>query len=84
MENTLQVLENKLTNTAKKQQYELLKCELDKIYDKNAESVRVRRRCQHYEYIFSMFGKSARFLGESLKTYCKIADPQKIEHEIFL
>ena len=48
-ENTLKFLENNLTENLKKQQYELLKCELDEIYDKIAEGVRVRSRCQQYE-----------------------------------
>ena len=46
LENTLKFLENNLTDNLKKQQYELLKCELDEIYDKVAEGVRVRSRCQ--------------------------------------
>ena len=33
----------------KKQQYELRKCKLDEIYDKFAEGVRVRSRCQQYK-----------------------------------
>ena len=41
LENTLKFLENNLTDNLKKQQYELLKCELDEIYDKIAEGVRV-------------------------------------------
>ena len=49
LENTLKFLENNLTDNLKKQQYELLKCELDEIYDKIAEGVRVRSRCQQYE-----------------------------------
>ena len=47
LENTLQILENNLTGNVKKKQYELLKCELDEIYDKIAEDVRVRSRCQY-------------------------------------
>ena len=49
LENTLNFLENNLTDNLKKQQYELLKCELDEIYDKIAEGVIVRSRCQQYE-----------------------------------
>ena len=49
LENTLKFLENNLTDNLKKQQYELLKCELDEIYDKIAEGVIVRSRCQQYE-----------------------------------
>ena len=49
LENTLKFLENNLTDNLKKQQYGLLKCELDEIYDKIAEGVRVRSRCQQYE-----------------------------------
>ena len=37
LENTLKFLENNLTDNLKKQQYELLKCELDEIYDKIAK-----------------------------------------------
>ena len=48
-ENTLKFLENNLTDNLKRQQYELLICELDEIYDKIAEGVRVRRRGQQYE-----------------------------------
>ena len=49
LENTLKFLENNLTDNLKKQQYGFLKCELDEIYDKIAEGVRVRSRCQQYE-----------------------------------
>ena len=48
LENTLKFLENNLTDNLKKQQYELLKCERDEIYDKIADAVRVRNRCQQY------------------------------------
>ena len=48
LENALKFLENNLTDNLKKQQYGL-KCELDGIYDKIAECVRVRSRCQQYE-----------------------------------
>ena len=71
LENTLKFLENNLTDNLKKQQYGLLKCELDEIYEKIAEGVRVRSRCQQYEEgeksnkFFSKFRKSARFPGES-------------------
>ena len=41
LENTLEFLENDLTDNLKKQQYELLKCELDELYNKIAEGVRV-------------------------------------------
>ena len=41
LENTLKLLENSLNDNLKKQQYKLLKCELDEIFDKIAESVRV-------------------------------------------
>ena len=41
LENTLNFLENNLTGNLKKQQYKLLKSELDEIYDKIAEGVRV-------------------------------------------
>ena len=41
LENTLKFLENNLTGNLKKQQYELLKCEADEIYDKIDEGVRV-------------------------------------------
>ena len=40
LENTLKFLENNMTDNLKKQQYELLKYELDEIYDKIAEGVR--------------------------------------------
>ena len=49
LENTLKFLEKNLTDNLKKQQYGLLKCELDEIYDKIAEGVRVRSRYQQYE-----------------------------------
>ena len=49
LENTLKFVENILTDNLKKQQYQLLKCELDEIYDKIAEGVRVRSRCQQHE-----------------------------------
>ena len=45
----MKIIESNLTNNVKKQQYELLKCEVDEIYDKVAEGVRVRSRCQHYQ-----------------------------------
>ena len=38
-----------MTDNLKRQQYELLKCELDEIYDKTAEGVKARSRCQEYE-----------------------------------
>ena len=40
LENTLKFLENNLTDNLKKQQYELLRYELDEIYDKIAEGVK--------------------------------------------
>ena len=49
LENMLKFLENNLTDNLKKQQYGLLKCKLHEIYDKIAEGVRVRSRCQQYE-----------------------------------
>ena len=49
LENTLKFLENNLSGNLKKQQYELLKCELDEIYDKIAEGVIVWSRSQQYE-----------------------------------
>ena len=45
----MKFLENNLTDNLKKQQYELLKCELDEIYEKIAEGARVRSRYQQYE-----------------------------------
>ena len=45
----LKFLENNLTDNLKKQQYKLLKRELDERYDKIAEGVRVQSRCQEYE-----------------------------------
>ena len=40
LENTLKFLENNLTDNLRKQQYELLRYELDEIYDKIAEGVK--------------------------------------------
>ena len=45
----MKFLENNLTDNLKNQQYKLLKCELDEIYDKISDGVRVRSRCQQYE-----------------------------------
>ena len=49
LKNTLKFLENNLTDNLEKQQYELFRCGLDEIYNKIAEGVRVRSRCQEYE-----------------------------------
>ena len=38
-----------MTDNLKGQQYKLLKCELDEIYDETAEGVKARSRCQEYE-----------------------------------
>ena len=45
----LKLLDNKLTDNFKKQQYKSLKCELDEIYNRIGGGVRVRSRCQQYE-----------------------------------
>ena len=45
----LKLLENNLTDNLNQQQYELWKYELDDIYNKVAEGIKVWRRCQQYE-----------------------------------
>ena len=91
LENTLKSLENNLTDNFKKQQYELLNCELDEIYDKIAEGVRVRSRCQQYEEgeksskFFLNLEKvrgSQRKVRKLIVSNHEIADPQLIEQEI--
>ena len=89
LENTLKFLENNLPDNLKKQQYELLKCELDEIYDKIAEGVRVRSRCQQYEIgenkFFLNLEKVRGSQGKVRKLIVsnhEIADPQLIEQEI--
>ena len=52
LENTLKFSENNLTNNLEKQQYELLACELNEIYDNIAEGERVVAgvsRCKQYK-----------------------------------
>ena len=80
-----------MTDSLKKQQYELLKCELDEIYDKIAEGVRVRSRCQQYEEgeksnkFFLNLEKVRGSQGKVRKLIVsnhEIADPQLIEQEI--
>ena len=46
----LKFLENNLPDKLKNQQYASLKCELDEIYDKFIEGVRVQDRCQVKDY----------------------------------
>ena len=88
LENTLKFLENNLTDNLKKQQYELLKCELDEIYDKIAEGVRVRSRCQQYEEgeksnkFFLNLEKVRGSQGKVRKLIVSNHDPQLIEQEI--
>ena len=91
LENKLKFLENNLTDNLKKQQYGLLKCELDEIYDKIAEGVRVRSRCQQYEEgeksnkFFLNLEKVRGSQGKVHKLIVsnhEIADPQLIEQEI--
>ena len=92
LENKLKFLENNLTDNLKKQQYGLLKCELDEIYDKIAEGVRVRSRCQQYEEgeksnkFFLNLEKVRGSQGKVHKLIVsnhEIADPQLIEQEFF-
>ena len=80
-----------MTGNLKKQQYGLLKCELDEIYDKIAEGVRVRSRCQQYEEgeksnkFFLNLEKVRGSQGKVRKLIVsnhEIADPQLIEQEI--
>ena len=90
-ENTLNFLENTFTDNLKKQQYELIKCELDEIYDKIAESIKVRSRCQQYkegEKSTKHFLNLKKVRGSQGKV-CKLiasnhemTDPQTIEREI--
>ena len=46
----LKFLENNLPDKLKNQQYASLKCEIDEIYDKFIEGVRVQDRCQVKDY----------------------------------
>ena len=68
-----------------------MKCELDEIYDKIAEGVRVRSRCQQYEEgeksnkFFLNLEKVRGSLGKVhrlITSNHEIADPQLIEQEI--
>ena len=68
-----------------------MKCELDEIYDKIAEGVRVRSRCQQYEEgeksnkFFLNLEKVRGSQGKVRKLIVsnhEIADPQLIEQEI--
>ena len=92
LENTLEFLENNLTDDLKKQQYELLKCELDGIYNKIAEGVRVQSRCQeneegeksnkfflNLEKVRGSQGKVRKLIASSHE----ISDPQTFEEEFF-
>ena len=81
-----------MTDNLQKQQYELLKCELDEIYDKIAEGVRVRSRCQHSEEgeksnkCFLNIGKVRVSQGKVPKLIIsnrKITDPRTIEHKFY-
>ena len=80
-----------MTDNLKKQQYKLLKCELDERYDKIAEGVRVQSRCQEYEEgeksnkFFLNLEKVRGSHGKVRKLIVsnhEITDPQKIEHKI--
>ena len=90
LENMLKFLENNLTDNLKKQQYKLLKCELDKIYDKIAEGVRVRSRCKQYEEgeksnkfflnLENVWGSQWK-VSKLIVSNHEIAGPQSIEQE---
>ena len=69
-----------------------MKCELDEIYDKIAEGVRVQSRCQQYqerEKSNKFFLNLERVRGSQEKvrkligSKHEITDPQTIEQEIF-
>ena len=80
-----------MTGNVKKQQYELLKCELDEIYDEIAKDLRVRSRCHYYkegEKSSKFFINSEKTGGSLWKTRKvitrshKITELRKREHEI--
>ena len=88
----LKLLEKSLTDKGKKQQYELLKFELDEIYDKVAESFRVLSRCHHFKEgqkpsrIFLNLEKVRCSQGKVRRLTARkhnITDPYKIEHNFF-
>ena len=91
LENTLKFLENNLTDNLKKQQYKLLKRELDERYDKIAEGVRVQSRCQEYEEgeksnkfflnLEKVRGPQGK-VRELIVSNHEITDPQTTEQEI--
>ena len=91
LENALKFLENNLTDNLKKQQHELLKCELDEIYDRIVEGVRVRNRCQEYEEgeksnkfflnLEKVRGPQGK-VRELIVSNHEITDPQTTEQEI--
>ena len=92
LENALKFLENNLADNLKKQHYELLKCELDELYDKIADGVRIRSRCQQYEEgkksnkCFLNLEKvrgSQRNVHKLIVNNREITDPHTIEHEFF-
>ena len=70
LENMLKILENNLTKSSKKK-YDLLKCDLNEIYDKVAEGTTVQIRCKQcekgevYSNIFSIW-KQRKLLENSL------------------
>ena len=87
----LKWLENNLTDNLNKPQYELLKSELDEIYNKVAESVRVWRRCQQYEegkktnkFFVNLeeMQYSQGKVRQLIASNHKITSPQTIEHSL--
>ena len=80
-----------MTDNLKRQQYELLKCELDEIYDKTAEGVKARSRCQEYEEgeksnkfflnLEKVRGPQGK-VRELIVSNHEITDPQTTEQEI--
>ena len=80
-----------MTDNLKKQQYKLLKRELDERYDKIAEGIRVQSRCQEYEEgeksnkFFLNLEKvrgPQRKVRELIVSNHEITDPQTTEQEI--
>ena len=80
-----------MTDNLKKQQYELLKCELEELYDKIAEGLRVWSRWQQYEEgkksnkfslnLEKMQGSQGKVCN-LIASYYKITDLQAIDHKI--
>lgn len=91
LENMLKILENNLTESIKEEMLTQSKCDLDEIYDKLANVIRILSRCNKCKKVknkpfFSHFGKIKSSHGKIYKLFesnQEVTDLQKIEHKIF-